>query len=143
MGQRLSLPHGTSQPLSVKRDQLYVQHDPQSNKILGIWAGTKNDERRCVQNLAVKRVDSNYTVLPEDKLILIDTEEEVVNISLPDPASVNDGHQVIIKEVNAGDVAITTLGDQSVKVAGVDSFESLDVLSTFILDAKGKNWITV
>lgn len=135
--------HGASQPNSVRRDHIYVQHDPDSSKILGIWGGNKSDVRKCFLPLAVKFPGDgqSYTVKPEDKHVGADTTTSVVTITLPDPDDIQDGHEVVIEDhggnATANAITIATPGAETTEVA---SIAANDGIARLMWDAVNTNW---
>lgn len=119
--------HGTSQPNQLDRDEVYLQHDPSGNKIFGFWAGTKNDERRCVvpHKLTYPGDGNNHTVKPEEKYVGPNTTSSVATITMPDPADINDGHELIIEDDggNAGtnNITVATPGSETIDTASIST----------------------
>lgn len=135
--------HGTAKPASLRRSHIFIQHDPDSNKIFGIWAGNKNDNRRCVQPLKVSFPGdgNNYQVLPEDRHVGMDTTTSIATATLPSPDDINDGHLVAIEDhggnATSNNITIATPGSETVETSTISANDGLVKL---MWDAANTNW---
>lgn len=133
----------SAQPNQLRRDEVHIQHDPNSNRIHGIWAGSKNDERKCVipKKLAYPGDGNDYQMLPEDKYAGADTTSSVATITLPDVSLIEDGHEVIVEDDggNAGANAITVATEGS-ESADTTSISTNGGKIHYMWDKANSNW---
>lgn len=147
MGLATEVRHGTERPATLRKSHIFIQHDPDSEKILGVWAGNKNDQRRVVQPLAVRHKTAAYQILAEDKYVGGDSSGGAFTLTLPDPADINDGHSVIIDDEGgaAGTNAITiaTPGSETVEGAASGSIATNGARQVLVWDEANTNWVDV
>ena len=139
--------HGSSQPNSLRRDAIYIQHESAGNDVLGIWAGSKNDEKKCIVNKAVKHATADYQALGEDLYIGVDTSAGAYTITLPADADINDGHKVIIDDEdgnsNTNNITVATPGSETVEGGATATISTNDAVTTYIYDRENTNWVAV
>lgn len=139
--------HGSIAPNTLYRPQLYVQHDSDGNSVVGLWAASKNDKPLCVVNKAVKHTVADYSILPEDRYVGVDTSGGAVAVTLPDPADINDGHEVIIDDegdlAGTGNITIDTPGAETVEGGATLIISTNSAVTKLIYDAANTNWVSV
>jgi len=144
---RTSIYHGSSQPNSLRRDAVYIQHESAGNDVLGIWAGSKNDKRKCIVNKAVKHATADYQAKPEDKYIGVDTSEGAYTITLPGDADVADGHEVIIDDEdgnsNTNNITVDTPDSETIEGSATATIDTDDAVIRYIYDRANTNWVAV
>jgi hypothetical protein len=135
--------HGSAQPNELNRNEIYIQHDPNSNKVFGVWAGRKNDVRCCVlpKKLFYPGDGQDHQILPEEKYIGGNSNASAVTMTLPDTSEINDGHEVIVEDVggNAGSLNITvaTYGSETVDAG---SIATNGAKVHYMWDEQNMNW---
>lgn len=139
--------HGSSQPNSLRRDVLYIQHETDGNDVLAIWAGSKNDARRCIVNKAVKHVTAAYQVLAEDRYVGVDTSGGAVTVTLPADADLADGHEIIIDDeggdAGTGNITIATPDSETVDGSATLVVSTDDAVTRIVYDRENTNWVAV
>lgn len=149
MSTKTQVRHGASQPVQVDRDVVYIQHDPDSLKVLGIWVGNKGDHRKCVQNQAVQHAgDGNDLVMkPEDKYAGMDTSTSPAQTTFPPVDDIEDGHEIIVDDEggNATNNAITlaTPDDATIEGSATGTIGTNDGKRRFMYDEANDNWVNV
>ena len=142
-----SILYGPSQPNSLRRDSIYIQHESAGNDVLGIWAGSKNNKRKCIVNKAVKHATDDYQAKAEDKYIGVDTSEGEYTITLPADADVADGHEVIIDDEdgnsNTNNITVDTPGDETIEGSATATIDTDDAVTKYIYDRANTNWVAV
>lgn len=122
---------------------MHVQHDPDSNRIHGIWAGSKNDERKCIipHKLEYPGDGNNYQMLPEDKYVGPDTTTSAATITLPDVSLIEDGHEVIIEDeggnASGNNITVATEGSET---ADTTTISTNNGLVRYMWDKENTNW---
>lgn len=139
--------HGSSQPNSLRRDAIYIQHESAGNDVLGIWAGSKNDEKKCIVNKAVKHTSGNYQLLAEDRYVGVDSTTGARTLTLPADADIVDGHEVIIddEDGNAGanNITVATPGSETIAGGATATISTNDAVTRYIYDRTNTNWVAV
>lgn len=133
----------SSQPNSLRRDEVHIQHDPDSNKIFGIWAGSKNDERKCLvpQKLVYPGDGNDYSMKPEDKYVGGDTNASIATITLPDVSLIEDGHECMVEDEGGNatnnNITVATNGSET---ADTTTIGTNGQLVRYMWDKANNNW---
>lgn len=141
--------NGANQPDQVDHDELFIQHDPNSNKILGLWAGAKNDQRKCIKPLGVQHPGNgnDYAMKPEDNYVGADTNDSTATITTPPTEDIPDGHQITVDDEggNATNNAITvdTPGSETIEDSATLSISTNDGTAVLEWDKENTNWVQI
>lgn len=146
---RTEIRHSPSPPNQLDRNEIHIQHAPDSAHIEGIWAGSKVDEAKCVIPHKVTHVadGEDHTILPEERYVGMDTNASTAQATLPNPDNINDGHIVTIDDEggNAGtnNITVATPGSETVEGSATGTISTNDATTDYMWDAANTNWVNV
>lgn len=146
---KTQLRHGTSPPGDLDRDQMFIQHASDSARILGIWAGSKNDHRKCVTPLAVQHPgDGNdYAMKAQDSYVGADTSSGTATITTPPTDDIPDGHKITIDDeggnANGNNITVDTPGDEHIEGSDTLTISTNDATTVLQWDKANTNWVQV
>lgn len=137
---------GVTEPFALQRGEIYVQHDPDSNHIDGIWFGDKATFAKVIAARKQVRPGNgvSYAMNYIDGYVGADTNGGVATITLPSTDKLNNGHVVIIKDegglAGTNNITIDTPGTETTDVASIATNGGI---ARLLWDFENQNWIDV